>query len=502
MVMDAMNIEGGPNDISGANEQFTGPQNGAQNGRQSTNLEELCSLLRNEIPESRQTLLDTQSNLEKVAEYCSTAYLEADDKRLAFENTKNYTTHSLASVAYQINTLAFNILHMLNLQTNQISEMESQLNYINQKFQFHNEKVARRKIALLTSPKSFLRQPKVLIPANSEKQAKYIRKPIDFTLFDDIGHGVKIAPNTQTLFRSANQASHGRMSGVQTLGSKSSMSSMSHYHHYNTLSGSGPAPTTKPPTPPQTVRSGFGTLGRSSQGSKEYRALVPPVAPPQVPKNYEPNYPIGHPKSNLQASRVQSGLNQNPGGYMSGMSSGYQPGQHQPTSHYHPASSNISQASINSTNNIYHQQQVPPPPPDMSNESLPDPPSPTHMHHQGNHHAGYYEQQQRGMNASPPLPPPPPVMENEPIPTIQETVKNQAIYGVSASRQNVPDWAPSNYIEKVIAVYDYIADKDDELTFQENSVIYVIRKNDDGWFEGVMNGVTGLFPGNYVEPCV
>ena len=54
----------------------------------------------------------------------------------------------------------------------------------------------------------------------------------------------------------------------------------------------------------------------------------------------------------------------------------------------------------------------------------------------------------------------------------------------------------------VIAIYDYQADKDDELTFQENSVIYVTRKNDDGWYEGVMNGVTGLFPGNYVEPCL
>ena len=56
---------------------------------------------------------------------------------------------------------------------------------------------------------------------------------------------------------------------------------------------SGPAPTTKPPTPPQAVRygsgggSGGGTLNR---GSKEYR--TPPVVnPPQVPSNYAPNYP-------------------------------------------------------------------------------------------------------------------------------------------------------------------------------------------------------------------
>lgn len=51
----------------------------------------------------------------------------------------------------------------------------------------------------------------------------------------------------------------------------------------------------------------------------------------------------------------------------------------------------------------------------------------------------------------------------------------------------------------VVAIYDYAKDKDDELTFMEGAIIYVVKKNDDGWFEGVCNGVTGLFPGNYVE---
>lgn len=51
----------------------------------------------------------------------------------------------------------------------------------------------------------------------------------------------------------------------------------------------------------------------------------------------------------------------------------------------------------------------------------------------------------------------------------------------------------------VVAIYDYAKDKEDELTFMEGAIIYVIKKNDDGWYEGVSNGVTGLFPGNYVE---
>uniref|UniRef100_A0A3Q3X6U5 SH3 domain-containing protein n=1 Tax=Mola mola TaxID=94237 RepID=A0A3Q3X6U5_MOLML len=62
-----------------------------------------------------------------------------------------------------------------------------------------------------------------------------------------------------------------------------------------------------------------------------------------------------------------------------------------------------------------------------------------------------------------------------------------------------PPWAPRNHLEKVVAIYDYTADKEDELSFQEGAIIYVMKKNEDGWFEGVMNGATGLFPGNYVE---
>ena len=51
----------------------------------------------------------------------------------------------------------------------------------------------------------------------------------------------------------------------------------------------------------------------------------------------------------------------------------------------------------------------------------------------------------------------------------------------------------------VIAIYDYSAENADELTLHEDEIVYVVKKNDDGWYEGVLNGVTGLFPGNYVE---
>lgn len=56
--------------------------------------------------------------------------MQAENKVAALEETKNYTTQSLASVAYQINTLAYNFLQMMEQQSHQLAEMESQVNYI------------------------------------------------------------------------------------------------------------------------------------------------------------------------------------------------------------------------------------------------------------------------------------------------------------------------------------------------------------------------------------
>ncbi|VDM70546.1 unnamed protein product [Strongylus vulgaris] len=102
-----------------------------------------------------------------------------------------------------------------------------------------------------------------------------------------------------------------------------------------------------------------------------------------------------------------------------------------------------------------------------------------------------------GMTRADDLPPPAMQMlnsthEDEPLPPPPLTQAN--FFDAQA------DWIPRNYIEKAVALYDYDADKPDELSLRENCIVYVLRKNDDGWFEGVLDGVTGLFPGNYVQP--
>lgn len=62
----------------------------------------------------------------------------------------------------------------------------------------HKEKVARREIGILTTNKNTARTHKIIAPANVERPVRYIRKPIDYTMLDDVGHGVKVQNTAAT----------------------------------------------------------------------------------------------------------------------------------------------------------------------------------------------------------------------------------------------------------------------------------------------------------------
>ncbi|XP_062907828.1 abl interactor 2 isoform X9 [Mobula hypostoma] len=480
---------------------------------------ELQMLLEEEIPAGRRALLDSYHNLDRVAEYCESNYIQAADKQRALEETKAYTTQSLASVAYLINTLANNVLQMLDIQASQLRRMESSINHISQTVDIHKEKVARREIGILTTNKNTSRTHKIIAPSNPERPVRYIRKPIDYAVLDDIGHGVK------WLLRFKVSTQNMKMGG---------------------LPRSTP-PTQKPPSPPV---SGKGTLGRHSP----YRTLEP-VRPPVVPNDYVPS-PTRNMSSSQQQSPVRTAsVNQRTRTYSSGSSGGSHPSSrsssrensgsgsvgvpiavptpsppsvypghtpqfysmNRPVQRQNPTTiggslpgyrrppSLASQASLQNQVNggpYYCQNQAPesraplaPPPPsilqvtpqlplmgfvarvqdNISDGSTPPPPPPT---------------DDVVFDESPPPPPPPEDYEEEETAVVE--------YSDPYAEED-PPWAPKNYLEKVVAIYDYSKDKEDELSFQEGAIIYVLKKNDDGWYEGVMNGVTGLFPGNYVE---
>uniref|UniRef100_A0A8C7ZBD4 Cortactin n=1 Tax=Oryzias sinensis TaxID=183150 RepID=A0A8C7ZBD4_9TELE len=77
-------------------------------------------------------------------------------------------------------------------------------------------------------------------------------------------------------------------------------------------------------------------------------------------------------------------------------------------------------------------------------------------------------------------------------------------FGVQADRvdQVIPP-AQLEYGEDLgvtaVALYDYQAAGDDEISFDPDDIITNIEMIDEGWWRGVCRGAYGLFPANYVE---
>ncbi|XP_073927578.1 abl interactor 2 isoform X9 [Castor canadensis] len=483
---------------------------------------ELQMLLEEEIPGGRRALFDSYTNLERVADYCENNYIQSTDKQRALEETKAYTTQSLASVAYLINTLANNVLQMLDIQASQLRRMESSINHISQTVDIHKEKVARREIGILTTNKNTSRTHKIIAPANLERPVRYIRKPIDYTILDDIGHGVKWLLRFKVSTQNMKMGGLPRttpptqkppsppMSGKGTLGSGSSggshPSSRSSSRE-NSGSGSVGVPIAVPtPSPPSVFPAPAGSAGTPPLPATSASAPTP-LVPATVPSSTAPDAAAGGAQTLADGftSPTPPVVSSNPptGHPVQFYSMNRPASRHTPPTiggslPYRRPPSITSQTSLQTQMNggpFYSQNPVSlaPPPPSIL-QVTPQLPL-----------MGFVARVQENISDTPPPPPPveePVFDESPPPPPPPEDYEEEEAAVVEYSdpyAEEDPPWAPRSYLEKVVAIYDYTKDKEDELSFQEGAIIYVIKKNDDGWYEGVMNGVTGLFPGNYVE---
>ncbi|XP_071270272.1 abl interactor 1-like isoform X3 [Salvelinus alpinus] len=476
---------------------------------------ELQMLLEEEIPAGKRALVESYQNLTRVADYCENNYVQATDKRKALEETKAYTTQSLASVAYQINALANNVLQLLDIQASQLCRMESSINHISQTVDIHKEKVARREIGILTTNKNTSRTHKIIAPGNIERPVRYIRKPIDYNVLDDVGHGVKWL-----------KAKHGNNQPIRGGG--------------GTLSRTNP-PTQKPPSPPPVTGTLSGTLsGRGTLGRSTPCKPLEPVKPPTVPNDYMTSparlgsqHSPGCTASLNQRQRTHSGSSGGSGSRENSGSSSIGIPMAVPTpsipnsgpvvapgpglgpipmsqfgtisrqiSRHNSTTSSVSMVSatgtyrrapsVTSQFSLQQQQAL-----QLQQQQIQQP--------YINGGTSTYPQNSIADTPTPPPPPPPddlPMFDEAPPPPPPPPVdyeeQEAAVVQYSDSYAD-GDPQPKSYMQKVVAIYDYTADKNDELSFMEGAVIYIIKKNDDGWYEGISSGVTGLFPGNYVE---
>ncbi|XP_030364623.1 ABI gene family member 3 [Strigops habroptila] len=352
--------------------------------------------LQQHILSGRQVLREHHCNLRRVADYCESNYLQASDTRKALEETMALSTQSLASVTYQVSSLATAFLRLLDLQAAELRKVEADISCVAQRVDIHKEKVSRREIGSLTISKRFPSCQKVVPPPSPPCLEPYYRKPLNFSVLDHIGHGIK--DHSTELSRTGTLARKGINSSVQAVG---------------TLGRSTRVPEPiQPPVVPEgklSAASSTSSLVSTSSSGAPGEGIIPPPPPPP------PSLPGPCPA---------------------------------------PAAAIPPPPPLPGDLDVLPLDILPPAPVDLE---LPPPPPPA---------LPDFEDM---------VPPPPPAAED-------------------------PPWAPENYLERVVALYPYTQQKDNELSFQPGALLFVTRRYSDGWCEGVMGEEAGFFPGNYVEP--
>ncbi|CEF65391.1 Abelson interacting protein [Strongyloides ratti] len=471
----------------------------------------LRRLIEEQIPDGRSKLEESHTNLERVAAYCEANYLQSENKKVAFEETKSFAIKSLGSVAYHINNLAVNILQTLNLQNERIDELQLEVSKANHLMKMRKEKCGRRQIGMLAVPKKSSNDIKTEI-IQRKPAPHYERKPIDYSSLDDIGHGTIIpdyhAP--QNIMSGNIYASTGErvMSQIGTIARAPSSIS-----------------TTYASTTDLQHKRSIGTLSRSGVRStvNEGHYRVPQIAPtPKIdPELYSTltraqasqmrqHYNNSHEQESqstllggtiyAQAKYSQNYDDRNVyGGYNTGTLRSTAP-------HFSGVNQYVPISGMNTINNTNMMTGT------LTRKSS----NPNDYSSLSNNMANLRYIGQQPISSIPPiddddgLPNPPQLFNSQFYNNIQSSIGSNDFNHITSINQhsneissiNEPSWAPVTYIEKGVVIYDYDADKPDELTLREGNIVYILRKNDDGWNEGVMDGTTGLFPGNYVKPIV
>ncbi|XP_043956075.1 ABI family, member 3a isoform X1 [Gambusia affinis] len=546
-----------------------------------------------EAPSARKALQENYQNLLNVADYCYNTYTQSgENSKKALEETKNFTTQSLASVAYQISTLANSVLSLLDAQTNQLRKMESSINLIGQTIEMHKEKVARREIGAFTAVRRVPRNHKIIPPTGTQTRPSYSRRSINYQQLDEIGHGIKVSgkqpEKTGTIRKhGASIRSNKAPEPVQCpVAPPAGGSSFGKPVAPPTIPPIGQAPPDcdiltslldeaplPPPLPDEALpQSGDVISGLpppppppDSSGLMVAPTAPPPPPPPPGPSGVVINQSAPPPPPPPPPPPSSSGVVINhsapapPPIAPLTLETVVEENSLPPPSPPPPSDNNGFPPLSNDGSHFLAPPPPPPPPqegdvtltsrrsrrrrsppttrsvslrvrsgpasrcrytrslflPAVQSFRIPPPPSyppphapPKPIASSSSSSSSPFPLLSRSSSASPRLclparlehldlqilapPPPLPLDDIGEFDDIMPPLPPPVDYDINA---------PPDYLEKVVALYAYEASKPDDLPLTEGDIIYVLRRHDDGWCEGVCNGRQGFFPENYVQAC-
>ncbi|KAI6654129.1 Abl interactor 2 [Oopsacas minuta] len=381
----------------------------------------------------------SHEELKELSEYC-----QLGDIR--FDQIKTFSAQSLASVAYRINSASKLVLEVLSTQSKQFNELSHELNLTSQKVHQLEEKRARHRIAQYTCDKKTIVMRRITPPTIKERPSAYIRNPLNFNKYDNVGRGFYYGDSVDDV-----RDRHGPSTPLALNGSVSADLQIVPRIATGSYTGDSP-PLPKANFPKKLTNGGIYSLPSSTFNPNNFLSRPKPLQPKAH------TIPIYYPISNLSSitlNRLESpDIHLHQGHTTDSLYDYIQPiSRHTPNLSETTSMTSLSKDSIRPDEcSLQDLSQLPLPP-----EYL--------------------------LTASP--------QGEQPFPTYEKMISQQ--------QEDEIQTVPSEYIEKVTTLYKYDSQRYDELSFDPGNIIYVVKKNEDGWYEGILNGYRGLFPGNYAE---
>ena len=78
-----------------------------------------------QVPASLDEMLSSKKNLEQISQYCKNSFNE--DNKEVFDQTRQYTNDAILNVAYHVQRGTISLLHLLNMQTEELDALEGEL---------------------------------------------------------------------------------------------------------------------------------------------------------------------------------------------------------------------------------------------------------------------------------------------------------------------------------------------------------------------------------------
>jgi len=154
---------------------------------------EIVQSITTTLPNALNELNQTHSNLDKITQYCKSAYSQEPDQNAVFQKTQNYIKDALSRVAYDIHTVGLHLTNFLQLQANEIEKLDLQIQTLTDRMKAAHDNTGASGFRTMEAVKTYQKKPKMKkcdeneLPENARSLNRFTRQSINLKALDNVG---------------------------------------------------------------------------------------------------------------------------------------------------------------------------------------------------------------------------------------------------------------------------------------------------------------------------